>query len=521
MFNEFVSHIPSYLKNNLCTDNNDYSYTLTKLKELDPNVYWEKEFKLERISKAALQALRQAKLGLAETASIHMVLGAIDEIYLDSQMSVVYRTGDLGPTIFYSYPLNTLHGNSDPRPVRFECHSYLSAPQKTRESLNQKTIAAPYLKSFFALTDREWARFTELIEKTSEMEQQLYLFHLPKHGCWSPIYAQICDVFRCFHPIERFRGNGNYEKLIVVPSFTMLQTLLQVKGEMRNRSFLKLVPVLGELSEGDVEKMKRANETPLGLFSPISEALKTHMKVIDGHSGNGPLSFMIHDAAHALREQEMTESVSWARFRFIDTLRALPKPDNKLISKLTDGELNLSYNDDISPLYESFGDNFGAIFHRQPSNLLWTKALKASVIQDMIANRALWEKQHHITEKDLWEEELEIYRELRNDIYWKLDDSKIIQIKVKAFDHVIQNSLQPCLEYPGKIVHIKNAKLISLECHSALVEGSEIDFIKATGNVVLISNSTCKRIITTADLLLYGSTCPNHEVYNLTYGRPL
>lgn len=147
----------------------------------------------------------------------------------------------------------------------------------------------------------------------------------------------------------------------------------------------------------------------------------------DGYPGN-PLSFVFHDVSHALREQEIAENVSKARFKMIDLLRECVKGNSslkfqaeKIISYLVDGVLIHSYGFKNNLFHSGYAhQKFGHLFHLPWFQRFWTAELIRFVIEDMVINKTEWKKHFKIGPEDLIEPERTLYDKINAEIHLRL-----------------------------------------------------------------------------------------------------
>jgi len=138
----------------------------------------------------------------------------------------------------------------------------------------------------------------------------------------------------------------------------------------------------------------------------------------------------MHDMLHALRELLMSAPVAKARFHLVDLAKnyirqlknqrntknqkntdLLIKETNKLIDRLVDGELVVSYPNSQSRIFRAkpsaqiFGDRFYLPHIMQHLS----EDLKKTMIKDMVEKKEFWKKEFNLGGKDLHEKERTMY----------------------------------------------------------------------------------------------------------------
>lgn len=269
----------------------------------------------------------------------------------------------------------------------------------------QKTIDR-LLKNCMNFTNLQLIEFKEKLLSLSSLEQYFYTFKIPSDvPSWSPLYNEILNVKFFWQPVDSIESKK--QKLLLLPSFSMLQIALQINT---GRDAVALQPLLGKCTTKTVEhyKMKGKRNFNIGM-------LGAEVPLIADGSYAGRLIFSFHDAYHAVRDSLVPNLHKLALVR-INTLfkEALASnPDNKHIKKikwlLIDGELHIKNH-----------DLFGIIFER--SHIDWQLKSDSKldplsiVINDMVNNRDVWETKFYIDKFQLSNNARKLYEKLE----WKM-----------------------------------------------------------------------------------------------------
>lgn len=215
-----------------------------------------------------------------------------------------------------------------------------------------------------------------------------------------------------------------YLEVMLIPSFTVFKNYLMIKAKSHKRTPIQLVPQFGPSSEYDVEMLKREGAAPFGLYysgaasRSLTRQINQHCHIMDGFPGNA-LSFGMHDFYHALKEQEMSENFTRARFKIVDLLREFSKeyPDadklvKPIISIIVDGELVYNFNAPNTIFYTSLENQvFGQLFHIEALEPLWDSKLVNYIIKNLVQKKDYWRNEFQIGYEDLLEPERIIYEE--------------------------------------------------------------------------------------------------------------
>jgi hypothetical protein len=497
-FRLLMQHLPQDVRRDL------YSYhpkETTFAKHLasleDGSIYGNKN--IYKTSKIAILAYRIHKITFEELSTVFMHIGAIEELYLNPKMNCPIMTKDisycfgsflktLNPD--FSIPLTTSRGQVES--TRRHSMGQLNEDYLNEISANGK-LDRPYLKEFLALGEDEWEIFVTSINKAEKTEW--WFSNLSPKGCWSPLYDQIQRIMHCFKTIEVYHKPSDYtrppptEDVLLLPSFSMMQTFIDVKAHTHGRKAVELAPVFGELSCEDVYQLKKEGKSPLGLYCPTPKGIdptKTikHMRYVDGWSLCGPLSFLLHDVAHVLRWQEMDENTCKAIFRILFLFDNIAEQYDKKSEKyeqisrlrnaLIDGELLHSYPPKSS-LYKTRpfkAQKFGMLFQNKK---IWTDEFKEIVVFDMIKNRPLWQQTIQIGLNDLCDDTYIAHIALTY-LFDGLDcNQRLGFIDVKAPDR----------NYTIKRSKIVNSNLKGIDCEIAWIIRSNIKSILASHRVVI------------------------------------
>jgi hypothetical protein len=513
-FQRLIEHLPEKMKADIFNYDLKEEILNEQLKELklfsmltDNNLY--------EVSKMTILAYRINKITFEEMVTVFMHLGAVEELYLNQKMTMQILDKNAAYHSFTCYVKKM-----DPSFFPFLQKGFIRATfgitpramlknqeldnEYIEKLENQDKLDLPHIKKFFYFEETEWKQFCEKMQAAPENEQLFTFLRVPEYGCWSTLYRNIVKVIRCFH-ITKCLARPNLlnmppkkVKYLLLPSFTMMQTALQIKALAHNRKAMELVPHFGMLSYDDLLALKKKDQSPFGLYCPTppemnSETTLKHMRIVDGHGGSGPISFMYHDAYHVLRWQEMNEETAKAVLYAVDVLNAYSKSLvkgsdkykelRKLCNKLVDGELIFSYPRENSLFqYRPFTpEKFGHIFEHT-----WSPDLKDQILFNFAKNQFFWKKNFNITYSDLMYPEAAIAY-LMNLLFDDLAPSPIFDIHIQDENNPLRNILEV------KNVQIINSTIRHLSCDKALILNSKIDFIQATHHIA-IGNTNIKSI---------------------------
>lgn len=377
----------------------------------------------------ALKALNMNLLSLKQIATLHILDAAIRDFLTHATTFTYHEYVEEGK---FQRNLNAFQILSH----RIPCKTYLQMaykdafiPEGIEPNQLPDRMQLPVLKRFFAFTDDEWIRFCTHMEKKKSSEQLFYLINVPKFGCFSDLISKIQETLQLCHildiPQKLSDGGVAHISMMVVPSFSMLQAVLKVKGETLGRKAPKLIPTYYLLTPEDYARTKEHEGIPLALYYPEANPLvrynsnNPHFKAkIDGWSYEGPFAAIIHDFYHACREMAMAENVARARFH-LALIAKKHKCDQKDHSSipvsniLVDGELIFSYpkNKDTIFAYR-FTDRaqkFGELFCTKMLEGCLHINLKMDFILDMVLNKEFWEKEFQLGRADLLEQDQKLY----------------------------------------------------------------------------------------------------------------
>ncbi|MEM1283730.1 MAG: hypothetical protein AAGG81_09290, partial [Chlamydiota bacterium] len=288
----------------------------------------------------------------------------------------------------------------------------------------------PILKRFFAFTDKEWNHFCELMNKKPLSEKNFQLIDLPKYGCWSGIFLKMQEIIKLCHPVSsiEFLNDRRFEtRYMVIPSFSMLQSTIEVKANTLGVTPKKLIPTYYRLDPDDYAITKEKVGMPLGLYFPeINTSLRysidnTNFKgTIDEWEDEGPFASILHDFYHALRELAMDDNLFKVRFHLASLAKHHPlnqkSPGEREISDiLIDGELIYSHplsEDTVFNARPEFTQNFRDLFYCTALVNKLHPDLKRHFIRDMVFNQNFWDREFNLSKKDLRQKDKIIYEEV-------------------------------------------------------------------------------------------------------------
>ncbi|WP_176713829.1 ankyrin repeat domain-containing protein [Legionella jamestowniensis] len=382
---------------------------------------------------AALRNLKSGKITAAQLASLHLFDSAIRTLYIDPLVYFIHKYVDADSKLARTcnmFALTNMRGM--PTSVkRYQYNTLVLPPNMSISDLPQR-MQKPLMQRFFNFTDSEWIFFCEEMKKAPITEQFFQVLIAPSEGCWSGIVSSIQKLSKCMHVLDWWspvKGGGyQVENIMLVPSFTMLQTALNAKGNTLGRKSIQLIPTYGYIDEVSYKLLKASGVMPLALYLPeraIHKRYNSEGKFrteIDGHARETAFGGAIHDVYHAMREMSMSESVAKARWRLVHIAKNHPK--NQLNSNsrpideiLADGELIFCYPLDkdtmFNPEYRvDYAQKLGDLFYISSIKYSLHEDLKRAFIQDMVMYSQTWLKSFNINREDLYEIERKIYDEL-------------------------------------------------------------------------------------------------------------
>lgn len=486
------------------------------------------EENLRIVSQVALFKLRTGQVNLSETATIHLIIGAIKEFILHPKLLIQDETyNGEHQTIEAEYYVEYLR-NIFPNRMIKDTLKWVRYDEDPIFDSKKAICATEKIKSvgqqYFALNDEAWKLFCEEIEKNpSPLEKRIYLFPLPKKNAYSAIDSNLHRILNCLQQTEMYcilKQNKFFtKKFFAVPSFSLQQCFLNVINKINQRAFIELTPILGSLSAQDVAKLKKSGSSPLGLYCPDplekgsipqEELTDAFMWNIDGYEGGGPAIFSKHDLYHALRECIIKVSETQARFYLCDLLDIKNNPyiffeDQVVIEELKnlliDGQLYSSFKDQgLFQKGNEAEEPFGHIFHYNSMRDAWNERLIKIVIDDMLEQAMLWSIRFNLSQKDLIEPEKTLYQSLLEQRLSFKYDNRINQMQIMHKKSQPINSLcQKFLKIRESFVYLIDATIDILECNHAVLVNCKINTIKASGSISIqggeIGSIFCKETV--------------------------
>jgi hypothetical protein len=403
-FDVFTGHLPDCVKEAL----NNFHPTSDKLEKNVQSLKNPSECKeifkaspLSEISYIVLKAFHDHQFSKAEATSLHLMMAAKESFILNPKSFSTFEKDD-GTKTTYCIDLKK----------HFNPATFLTDFQIVSINENSSELAK-VLKQYFQFSDFEYASFLQLMQKEeSPLEQWGSFWPVQRDGSFSNLHSRLKEVTSCFQT-PSYQNKTRF----FIPSFSMLQNFLKVKGARRKRKAIELVSFMGVLSEKELGILKRQGQTPLGIYCPAphgveDKILKALVDHFDEFVEENPIHFSEHDILHAIREMEMFENLRAATFRIVDLLdeyvEICPPEElqkaQELRTALIDGELFFNYSRIFSLfLNNPEGQCFGTIFPLLQD--YWTDKTKKLVLVDMVKNASLWKSQFGITRMDLLSED--------------------------------------------------------------------------------------------------------------------
>lgn len=371
---------------------------------------------------SALKCLQQGKISVAEVASLHIWDAALRMYCGQDQMSrICYEFILNNETIRTTLIADPVTGSGRPSNLTYIGYSVTNRMVSPGLGRDDGTCDAPIAKRFFNLTDREYAEFSAIMKDAPLTEQSGILIVIPHEGCLSTLIHKVDEVIHVGSPLTIYQIDNSNEahpvKVILAPSFTMLQAVLDVKAKTLRNKPVTLVPTYYRLTEEDYTTLKLGRQIALGLYLPeqsshLQYSLNNRRYVgeVDGHGMEFPYAVIRHDFYHALRELAMTENVATARWRIGAVIN-----DRSLDTKIADGELIHSHPRCLDTTFKkrnSHAQSFGDIFNLLKLN----PSQKKLVVSDMVMHRDEWSENFNITRQNIPNDFL-LYHEISEKLY--------------------------------------------------------------------------------------------------------
>lgn len=305
------------------------------VKEGSCTTFWEKG--IEQVSLLSLAALRLGLLTERQVATLHMQIGAIDELVLNPISHDVSQVeGDKPPYI----ELPPYEGKVTDK---FKVHHYRAENFSTT------------FKKNLGFVDDEWEYFCKLMGKEDPSEQYCSFFEVPKYFVKNPMYQKTIQLLSIFHLIE---GRDENTLHLIVPSFSMMQNRLEAFAHfLGEEECPRLIPLFGDINFEDIASMKASGQSQFGLYCPEQEpesrkraSNKSFMRSFDGYEGGAPLVFFQHEFYHVMKDMLTKVKHRYARclvvFLFKEYAKGLSlfwekKYIENFAEKLTDGDMAL------------------------------------------------------------------------------------------------------------------------------------------------------------------------------------
>ena len=385
---------------------------------------------------AALLCLKDSRLSLNQFATLHILFSAIHTLYVKPMVYYInsYVDSENKPCysiVYFSVPN---HKELPKYVMRFP----YTAKHPTNAAIKSEQIPyrmrKPLIQRFFNFTEEEWQRFIKEMSTKNVSEQQVHALIVPKYGCWSSIIAQIQNLLKCMRELDilvedKENSTMVVERVMLVPSFSMFQTAVNVKAKTIGRDRLVLLPTYRYIPPKSYAALKAKNYMPMAMCLP-DESSMTQDKInwgrlrtmIDGHPAETTFAGAIHDVYHTFREMSMSPNVAQARLRLCSIAREYFKntKDNKhkaIYEILIDGELIYSY-----PLKQDTVFNeemrvpraqmFGEIFYVPAMKSVLHPEIKRAFIEDMVVYKEDWQRLFALGRNDLLDEDKKIYDEI-------------------------------------------------------------------------------------------------------------
>lgn len=393
----------------------------------------------QEMRQATVHAIKGYLLGqidLCQLASFHLLDGGISDFVIDPIPQLFYEHKTNNSSTQRSHMIHLQQFSIQPFPTSYNKYSYLSNILQ-EEGIDlaavDSSFHSPLLKRFFVLSDQEWDWFCQMLEEKPASERSFYTVLAPKYGGLHPFLSHLQQevLFPIqYQKIPRMHSEDCilFEHSFIIPSFSMMQALVDVKAKSYGKSALTLVPSYGLTEEERYLNHKYAGQLFLSLYFPehdrslrYSLANQKYLGEVDGFPSRPTVS-AIHDLYHALRENEMSEKHSLARFRLALLAHVHPndrkRPTYKKVSALLqDGELIGSHpRTSYSPIRFTHHQphKFGGIFYTYPLNTDLHPDLKKAMIQDMVIHADAWRENFDLGREDLLEPDQKIYDELQS-----------------------------------------------------------------------------------------------------------
>ncbi len=382
---------------------------------------------------AALKCLQQGKLTVEQVASLHI---------WDSAMRLYY-TDAAGVRLVYEYVKeggvhrSTLMSPaaSEGRPTECQVFRYKTSNHDIHDTLNPHIdgVNIPLVQQFFNFTQDEYQNFCHAMKKAPETEKQFMLLIRPQEGCVSSLLPKLSQVVSCMQDMKIWvpKNDGFVEhvKVALIPSFTMLQAVLDVKAKTLGNAPVQLIPTYYMLDQNDYARLKLTRQLAVGLYLPKayqahSSDDRRYLQTVDGYAQELPYASIMHDFYHALRELTMERSVADARWRLAAILR-----DGPVETKIIDGELINSYSRSMDTIRVHKSRSIEAeLFGDLLASLKLTSEQKLACIRDMVVHRDEWRENFKLSHRDLSVEDRKIYNALAAQYYdeYNLTDESLL-----------------------------------------------------------------------------------------------
>jgi len=237
------------------------------LESLNLDDMQELENDIAGLSVLTMIALRENKISVATAATIHMLIGAIVQLFLEPKVLTDYSFNNIQTNQFVEAVIPQNLYDIDER-LYGQMPFYISSNHFTFQSLITPAESGKeadkilfLLQHYFDFDHGEWEGFCNLMTQESLQEQQYFLIPQPRLGVWSALIERIKKMVSCFRSPTRIimkeDGRSYTATELVIPSFSMMQNFLKVKSANTERKHVELIPA-----------------PPLGVWPALTEGLK-------------------------------------------------------------------------------------------------------------------------------------------------------------------------------------------------------------------------------------------------------
>lgn len=335
----------------------------------------------------ALQARALGLISDAQFASLCLLYEAVDQFILHPMTSIVSYI--LNPDGTQTITEQTVACDMKQKAYRTYC---LNDGDSSKQAEIKRSLT-----TYFSFTEEQYGKFVDAMKAAPFSEQLFFSFNVPLGGAasWSPMYEQVMHLCGSFRLVDvdppssasRTRFGSSFQQMIIVPSFTMLQTFLRI---IYPESAVTLVPMLGKCSTRTIQKNVLEGKRVINIGMPAAQ-----LDTVVHSMYAGQLGATFHDIYHAERYSRIkpNEQAALRRINQIFTAAIRHDPENKELRHaqwtLIDGEL---HNSVVKK------EKFGELFAVKSD---WKDEHTRLIIRDMVTEKELWMQQFQLSVDDL------------------------------------------------------------------------------------------------------------------------